>query len=160
MYKMSILRGVPGSGKSTWAENAQLSQPDEVVIVSADSFFVGSDGVYRFDYTKLGKAHERCFRSAACYVVRPWQMPDNSLHLIIDNTNTTAIEMAPYVALANAFSMDLEILFFDVDSKIAHARNKHGVPLESVVRMVDRIRRSMDDMPPWWKPYCRTISAG
>jgi hypothetical protein len=55
-----VCRGLPGAGKSTYV--ATLSPG--AVVCSADSYFVGPDGAYRFDPAKLGQAHEACWTQA------------------------------------------------------------------------------------------------
>ena len=42
-----IVRGIPGSGKTTFAKS--LNCP----VFEADMFFVNSQGIYNFDYTKI-----------------------------------------------------------------------------------------------------------
>jgi len=52
-----IIRGVPGSGKSTFAKS--IAKPWQ--IFEADQFFM-KHGKYDFDFTKLRLAHESCKR--------------------------------------------------------------------------------------------------
>lgn len=52
----TILRGAPGSGKTTWA----LANRQTSTLCSADHYFTGPDGVYRFDASKIGLAHAAC----------------------------------------------------------------------------------------------------
>jgi tRNA uridine 5-carbamoylmethylation protein Kti12 len=49
-----IVRGIPGSGKTTFAKS--LNCP----VFEADMFFVNSQGIYNFDYTKIKDAHAWC----------------------------------------------------------------------------------------------------
>ena len=52
-----IVRGVPGSGKSTFAKHIW----NEYAICEADKYFVDREtGEYKFDATKLKEAHEWC----------------------------------------------------------------------------------------------------
>ena len=69
--KMYLLRGVPGSGKST-KSNAILSENDIDIsniliksqhILSTDDFFI-VDGKYKFDPRKIGQYHEANHRRA------------------------------------------------------------------------------------------------
>lgn len=58
-----VMRGLPGSGKSTFA--TQMVAAADVmgfraVICSADRFFIGADGVYRFRREGLADAHAFC----------------------------------------------------------------------------------------------------
>jgi len=51
-----LVRGVPGSGKTTFAE---MIQGPHGAIVATDDFFY-EDGAFNFDPSKLGEAHEWC----------------------------------------------------------------------------------------------------
>ena len=93
--RMVVLRGVPGSGKSTLARHIvdlAESGPREAVIASADDYFVGEDGVYRFDKTKLGAAHGRC-RDVARSGLSYGQV------VVVDNTNVRLRDVREYADL-------------------------------------------------------------
>jgi hypothetical protein len=156
-----ILRGCSGSGKSTHAA-AELESAKEgrtVVRVSADDFFTDSNGVYNFDVTKLGEAHAACLREFVANVhvrfVDDEAVDDTSrlgspVTIVVDNTNTTGTEVAPYAALATAYGHELKILTIVVDPEVAHARNLHGVPLKTVKDQYKRLQNSIGKFPPWW----------
>lgn len=134
-----ILRGIPGSGKSTLARGLAH---DGVVVVSADDYFVGSDGSYKFDPKKLPAAHGDCLRRFVTH------LDANHRGVVVDNTNTTAVEVAPYAALALAYGRDLRIITVVCDPVIAAARNIHGVSLDAVKAMHNRLMCA--EFPPWW----------
>lgn len=149
--KVVILRGIPGSGKSTLAKKlvADALKADSCFakICSADNFFVDADGVYRFDARKLGEAHGACLRKFTNHL--EWCCLDDKKDLIVvDNTNTTAMEMAPYAALALAFGAELEVITVNCDPSIAAARNTHGVPADKVRAMFDRLNGAT--LPKQW----------
>lgn len=65
--ELVIVRGAPGSGKSTFAKN---QFPNHKVFATDDFFMV--DGVYKYDKTKIGENHQKCFDAVArCFGVRP-----------------------------------------------------------------------------------------
>lgn len=118
-----IMQGVPGSGKSWQAQRA--AAVFGASIVSADTYpglYTMDAGWLRFDPTKIGEAHGACLRSAV-------EALQAGLSIIVDNTNTTVIEMAPYVALAQAYGAAPVIIRVECDPSVAFARNTHGVPL-------------------------------
>ncbi|XP_069563523.1 NEDD4-binding protein 2-like 2 [Brachyistius frenatus] len=130
-----LMRGLPGSGKSTMAREL-LSTGPSGIILSTDDYFAHKDG-YHYDPGLLGAAHEW----------NQWRARD-ALHdgrspIIIDNTNIQAWEMKPYVkmALERGYKVD----FCEPDTRWKfdpyelERRNKHGVPQEKIAQMLDRL---------------------
>lgn len=77
--KCVLMRGFAGCGKSTKAK-ALADEWGNTVICSADDFWIGSDGIYRFDVTKLKAAHDACYNKFKKAV-------EAGQNVIIDNTN-------------------------------------------------------------------------
>lgn len=145
MGQVIILRGVPGSGKSTWA---RMEYPDAPVF-SADHYFEKS-GRYIFDPSKLGEAHGECLRRFI-----DWANGSFDPIVIVDNTNTTVAEVAPYAAVALAYEHDVVTVTFLCDPKIGARRNVHGVPEKSIYAMDARLRASQRELMPWWNNQVR-----
>lgn len=100
-----ILRGPSGCGKTTFAKTINGAK-----ICSADHFFTKDDGTYEFDPSKLGEAHAACLRKyvdAILLRVKGRQFP-----IIVDNTNLTDTELAPYVRIAQAYDQPFTIKCF------------------------------------------------
>ena len=61
-----LLRGLPGSGKSTLGDvilyTNQLTNQD---VLSADNFFIDKNGEYVFDGAKIKEAHNNCQQKCA-----------------------------------------------------------------------------------------------
>jgi predicted kinase len=118
-----LLRGLPGSGKSTLAKTFGVNH------IEADMFFVGEDGVYKFDATKLRYAHEWCQD-----VVEHW-MESGIQPIIVSNTFTQEWEMDYYYKLAKEAG-------YIVHSVIVENRheglNEHGVPSDKLDQMRNR----------------------
>uniref|UniRef100_A0A3B4G1C8 NEDD4-binding protein 2-like 2 n=1 Tax=Pundamilia nyererei TaxID=303518 RepID=A0A3B4G1C8_9CICH len=129
-----LMRGLPGSGKSTRAREL-LSTGPSGIILSTDDYFAHKDG-YHYDPSLLGAAHEWNQRRAR------GALHDGRSPIIIDNTNIQAWEMKPYVkmALESGYKVD----FCEPDTKWKYdpyeleKRNKHGVPQEKIAQMMDR----------------------
>ena len=136
--RVVIMRGIPGSGKSTYIKN---NLPG-FTVVSADYYFIGDDGVYNFNPSKLSMAHKACMRKFLTAV----QLSEN---VAVDNTATMPEEIAPYYAIAEAMDYDVEIVQIDVTPDVGAARNIHSVPLSSVQHMF--IRSMGVKLAPWWK---------
>lgn len=139
MMKIIFLRGVPGSGKSTYAEKLMSDSGFDKKwsrIVSADNHFI-CNGEYKFRPELLGDAHKACFRAFHDYC-----MYDSLDLLIVDNTNVKLWELSPYVAIANMVGLGFEIHRMECKLKECAKRNIHGVPsgkIESMHSMMDKI---------------------
>lgn len=142
MKRLIVLRGCPGSGKSTYAQRIKSKLKDlfgvSVVICSADDYFTKS-GSYIFDQSKLNKAHEEC-REQTKRAMR------NGIEcVIVDNTNTTRRDLKPYIELAKEFEYDVveKIFGLDIDVSELHVRNQHGVPREKIELMARKLADSV-----------------
>jgi predicted kinase len=119
--ELILLRGLPGSGKSTLAKLICNQH------VEADMFFM-EDGEYKFDPTKLKRAHEWCQNR-----VRVWMM--SGYNVVVSNTFTQEWEMEAYYKLAEQYG-------YRVHSLVVENRhegvNQHGVPADKLEQMKNR----------------------
>lgn len=128
--KIVLMRGLPGSGKSTWVKNLTQAGTLSFLICSADDYHL-IDGRYCYDPKNAGKAHGACLRRYANTITSPVH-PDL---LIVDNTNTTLMELAPYVRLAEAYEVPYEIVYLACPLETAIRHNTHQVPLNTLLKM-------------------------
>jgi len=127
-----IVRGLPGSGKSTAAEvlaDRDLSDAEfNYVVATADDYFMKT-GKYLFDASKLGEAHRECQMKVES------AMKAGDYKVFVANTSTTQKELNDYYKLANKYN-------YRVVSMIIENRhggvNTHGVPDEALERMYNR----------------------
>lgn len=142
MLQITLIRGLPGSGKTYLAR--LLGGP----VFSADDFFVGRDGVYRFDPARLPHAHATCQEGARAALSRG-ESP------VVANTFTCRWEIQPYVKIAEAAGAILRVIdLFDsgLNNEALVARGLHGVPLKQMQIMRARYEhdwRASDPRPPW-----------
>ncbi|KAK2865657.1 hypothetical protein Q7C36_001713 [Tachysurus vachellii] len=128
-----LLRGAPGSGKSTYA-SAMLEQNPGGVVLSTDEYFT-QDGVYHFKPHLLGNAHAWNHKRAK------EAFEKGLTPIIIDNTNLQCWEMKPYVALAQKHKY--RVLFREPNTwwktkpRELEKRTKHGVTKEKIRRMLE-----------------------
>jgi predicted kinase len=128
-----ILRGIPGSGKSTFARMMW----SDYVICEADKYWYDEDGNYNFDPSKLKQAHEWCQSQVRKF------MQDNTLNdqfyreIVVSNTSTTEKELQPYLDLANEFGYKVVSLI--VENRHGNS-NVHNVPQETLQKMKDRFQ--------------------
>jgi predicted kinase len=139
--RVTILSGIPGSGKSTWA----LDQPAEFTYVcSADEWFVDAHGQYRFNPADLDKAHRWCFEN---FLDLCQETEGTEAHIIVDNTNVHPVSIAPYVAVAKLYADEVECRVFRTSIRQAVARNVHDVPARTVRRMELQLDSTLDNWP-------------
>ena len=140
-----------------------------ICLCSANHYFM-VDGQYRFDPRQLPAAHAACLEKFVSALNGPEKrvtilrgIPGSGkstyclkngdrLDIVVDNTNLSVSEVAPYAALALAYGKELEIVTLRVDPKLAAERNIHGVGEAGVQRMYDRMIESdaHEFWPPWW----------
>jgi len=121
-----ILRGIPGSGKTTFAN--YLANLTDSNAFAADDYFY-KNGKYMFNAGQLHMAHTMCQSN-----VRK-AMKGNEHMITVHNTATTEKELKPYFDLANEFKY--KVFSVIVENRHNHD-NVHGVPKEHVLRMKNR----------------------
>ena len=123
-----IVRGIPGSGKSTFAKTLGG------IHIEADQYFVDSEGNYNFDGSKIKLAHEYCKAQTEA-----WMKTDgdqvNVDKIAISNTFTQEWELETYFELAKKYGYKV----FSVIIETRHKnKNEHNVPEEKVEQMRNR----------------------
>jgi predicted kinase len=131
MKILTLLRGLPGSGKSTFALNLVGS---DFLVCEADKYFM-VDGEYKFDGSKLKEAHESCRTMVETYMKDSLVNDQFYREIAVSNTFTQEWEMQPYYDLAKQYGY----MVFTIIVENRHGgENQHGVPSEAIQRMKDR----------------------
>lgn len=102
MAKLELVRGLPGSGKSTYAKQRVLDGFCHTHY-EADMFFMTKDGFYAFDHSKLYQAHKWCFESVKKDL-------EKGLNVVVSNTFTRKREIRPFFNLCIELDCELDIL--------------------------------------------------
>jgi len=119
--KLHLIRGLPGAGKSTLADNMEGCWS-----ISADQFFMqGTE--YKYDAKFIGNAHDWCLARVIMHLRR-------GQDVAVANTFTRSKEMGKYIALKDYFP-DLSITITEMFTQYGSI---HKVPAETIDRMAER----------------------
>jgi predicted kinase len=118
-----IVRGIPGSGKSTFAKTLSDNHYE------ADMYFLDQESNYVFDGTKIKNAHAWCFDKVKT------DMAVAREKIVVSNTFTQEWEMEPYFEIAKQYGYKV----FSVVAENRHGGiNQHGVPEDKIEQMKNR----------------------
>jgi predicted kinase len=119
---LTIMRGLPGAGKSTHVGPLQEAG---AIVASPDAYpnlyTTKEDGSIGYDVSLADLSHASSLRTAV-------EGLRNGSDVVVDATNLSVGEVAPYVALGQAFRANVVVLTINVDPRTAFERNTHGVP--------------------------------
>ena len=118
--KLILIRGIPGSGKSTIAKDRFLSYEH----FEADMWMYDKNGNYSFSVLKLKSCHlmcEICTKNAL----------KAKKNVVVSNTFIKKIEMEPYLQIAKDLNVEVEII-----TAKGRFKNSHGVPDHKVIQML------------------------
>jgi hypothetical protein len=125
--ELFLLRGLPGSGKTTLANQLGGS------LVEADRYFM-EYGDYKFDASKLKEAHAWCREQVQNWMEtngRGFDVP----RIVVSNTFTQEWEMKPYYDLAKEHGY----MVFSLIVENRHGgQNVHNVPEDKIEQMRKR----------------------
>lgn len=127
-----IVRGLPGSGKSTFAKKLVGA---DFLVCEADKYFINDEGEYVFDPSKIKDAHDACKAMVEMYMMDSMENDQWYPEIVVSNTFTQEWEMAPYFDLAKKY--DYKVFVTIVENRHGGI-NTHGVPDDKLEIMKKR----------------------
>ena len=130
--QLILIRGIPGSGKSTKAKSMLALNPN-LVHLEADMLFEAS-GEYRFDPTFLSTAHDWCYSNTVFNLL-------SGKDVVVTNTFTKMWELESYLAIGQRLGCDITII--EMKSEYGSI---HGVPESKLQQMKARWEELPEDV--------------
>lgn len=132
MKTLTIIRGVPGSGKSVLAKC--MGDHLNASIIEADQFFVLT-GEYKFDSNKLASAHHWC-RDRVRVALK-----NGRSNVVVSNTSLKQEYVQPYLDMAEEFGYNVQ----DIIVMPSKFESVHGVPESSMNKMRKNLKSLLLD---------------
>ena len=131
MFKLVLLRGLPGSGKSTIARSFI---PHNFVHLETDMYFINSVGEYKFDPAKLSEYHNRCMYDT-------YTALSEGRNVVVSNTFTQKWELLPYFDIARKYNIIPTVILAQ-----GNFGNIHNVPENKIEAMKKRFEYDISEL--------------
>ena len=129
---ITVIRGLPGSGKSSYAH--ELAKQTGAILIEPDSF-ITVDGEYHYDKTRWGKA-----RYMARQIMRMIASTQES-DIIYADVQPTREEVANMLRDIGQYARGIRYRVIDmpmISLEESRKRNRHNVRIEDLERMIAR----------------------
>jgi predicted kinase len=124
-----LLRGLPGSGKTTLAR--ELSENGKYPVLSIDDYFTTTEGTYSFKFDENHLAYRRC------EVETEQEIHRGASKILVANTFTMEWEMKPYFELAKKNGYTIFVITVE---NYHGKKNVHGIAEEKIEKMAAKYK--------------------
>lgn len=131
MTELVIIRGTPGSGKTTLAFEKFVRKG--FYLIEADQYFYEGN-YYKFDPKKLYQAHKWCQKRVEDHI-------KCDCNVVVSNTFTTKKELRPYFTIAKKYGIIPTVLLCQ-----DNFGSIHNVPEETMEKMRKRFQYDISDL--------------
>lgn len=131
MKVLTLVRGLPGSGKTTFAESIFGTEN----VYSADKFFEDLAGNYNFNPNEIRYAHSWCQQMVNQRMIS--DIENDTSVIAVANTFTQEWEMERYLELAKYY--DYQVTSLIVENR-HNGTNVHGVTQDKLEIMKERFQ--------------------
>ncbi len=135
MKNLILIRGLPGAGKTTFAEMLySFTDPNVPIgVFASDDYFTDEEGNYNFDANRLKQAHEQCQNNTLNFIKS--YSKEEEVIVLVHNTFTTESEMTFYLNLAVEYGYRVTTLI--VENREGR-KSVHNVPEFTLQKMKTR----------------------
>lgn len=128
MKHLIILRGLPGSGKTTLAG---ILSDGRYPVYSVDDYFTDEQGNYHFDFKENYLAYKQCEEQTKASMIA------GVSKIFIHNTFTIAWETEPYFKMAAEFGYQVHVVTVE---NYHNGKNRHAITEEQLQKMADKYK--------------------
>ena len=132
MKSLILLRGLPGSGKSSFAK--VISENGKYPVYSVDDYFTSPSGEYQFNFQTNHLAYKSCENNTRKSLEMGLEK------VIVDNTFTLEWELEPYFKMGKECGYTVFVMTLE---NWHGGKNVHGISDEQLFKMASKYKAKL-----------------